>query len=226
MVPLGWGSARPLPLVRLLLRVEGAGGALMVGLRRPLGAVPLLILMCFRPPEQAALRGLPTGRLVRLCSGPPAHMCSPNSGSRGWSAGWARCSCRTAPPGPRPPRPAPRCAAGAATRRGSSTARTPACASRSSSASSEVGRPPALRVVRAPGLHCPEQSCRPAAPPPPRLPAPGWTPQPSVGLWWGTVPLVASPPPWPHSPARAQLSSAPAVCPAGQLPSDLWAREG
>lgn len=47
----------------------------MVGLRRPLGAIPVLILMCFRPPEQVAFPGLPraqpTGRLVCLCSGSP-----------------------------------------------------------------------------------------------------------------------------------------------------------
>ena len=69
---------------------------------------------------------------------PTPRLCSPPSGSRGWSAGWARCSCRKAPPGPRRRRPAARCAAGAATCRGSSTASTRVCASRSSSASSEV----------------------------------------------------------------------------------------
>lgn len=67
------------------------------------------------------------------------HLCSPDSGLRGWSAGWARCSCRTAPAGPRPRRLGAPCAGGAATCRGSSIASTPACASRSSSASSEVG---------------------------------------------------------------------------------------
>lgn len=80
-----------------------------------------------------------------LCSGsgwgsvPPTKLCSSNSGSRGWSAGWARYSCRMARPGPRPPRLAARCVAGAATCKGGSTGSTPASASRSSSALSEVG---------------------------------------------------------------------------------------
>lgn len=89
-----------------------------------------------------------------LAPGAP-HLCSPDSGSREWSAGWARCSCRTAPAGPRPQSRAPCCADGAATCRGSSTASTLACALRSSSASSEVGPPagsPFPRLCPQPGL--------------------------------------------------------------------------
>lgn len=76
-------------------------------------------------------------------------LCSSHSGSRGWWAGWARCSCRTARPGPRPLRLATPCVAGAAMCSASSTEPTPGFASRSSSASSEVGprapeEPPAL----------------------------------------------------------------------------------
>lgn len=131
-------------------------GCIEEGLGHPLGPI-ILLMLCFWPPEQVALGTLqgcssPSPRRVgscatclSLCSGsgwglaPPATPVFSDSGSRGWSAGWARCSCRTVLPGLRPLRPAVRCVAGAATCRSSSTVCTLACASRSSSASSEVG---------------------------------------------------------------------------------------
>ena len=143
--------------VRAALATQDGGAAWMEGLgTHPPADVDVL------PVSTAGGLGdsLPRAqRCLHLCPGsrwawPPfPHLCSPDSGSRGWSAGWARCSCRMAPPGRRPLRPGPRCAGGAATCRGSSTASTLACASRSSSASSEVG-PTALpgpRPCGAPG---------------------------------------------------------------------------
>lgn len=85
-----------------------------------------------------------------------------HSGSRGWLAGWARCSCRMAPADLRLLRLAARCAAGAATCRGSSTASMPACALRSFSASSEVGPAPTpaspVWALSSASVLCPLQS--------------------------------------------------------------------
>lgn len=53
----GGGEPVLCALVRPLLHVEGARGALMVGPRCPLGAVALLTLMCFWPPDQVAVGG-------------------------------------------------------------------------------------------------------------------------------------------------------------------------
>lgn len=181
----------------------------MVGLRRPLLG-----------PRAGGLGGAAQGpadrvlsvQLVRLRSGSPAHLCSPNSGSRGWSAGWARCSCRTAPPGPRPPRSAPRCAAGAATRRGSSTARTRACASRSSSASSEVGP---RRPCRSRGWWG-TWAALSGAELPPRLPLQGGLPSRCGGGGGGRCPAVCPGPlqsdPWA---VKAEGSLVPSGCSSG-----------
>lgn len=97
---------------------------------------------CSTPSPRRGVAVPPTSACV-LGSGwglaPPATPLFSDSGSRGWSAGWARCSCRTALPDLHPPRLAAPCVAGAATCRSSSTVCMLACASRSSSASSEVG---------------------------------------------------------------------------------------
>lgn len=115
------------------------------------GGLGGLLWAYYPTPEQAAW-GLPRAgcRVGRCVASPglwstsdwgsaPYLPIPSNSGSRGWSAGWARYSCRMAQPGLHPLRLATHSVAGAATCKGSSTVSMPAYASRSSSASSEVG---------------------------------------------------------------------------------------
>lgn len=131
-------------------------GEALGGPFRPPSADLTVLLVSDRWPGAPKAQPVAGSCTSALGLGPGApHLCSPDSGLREWSAGWARCSCRTAPAGPRPRSRAPRCAAGGATCRGSSTASTPACASRSSSASSEVSPPagsPCARLCPQPAM--------------------------------------------------------------------------
>lgn len=106
-----------------------------------------VLLACRHRRPSGLPRALPKGRTAGSGWGllsilMPHRTVLSHSGSRGWSAGLAKCSCRTAPPDLRPLRLETHCAVGAATCRGFSIGSMPACASRNFSASFVVSSIP------------------------------------------------------------------------------------